>query len=121
MNLRYIYITLGFISIGLGIIGVFVPILPTTPFLLLALWFFSRSSARWRDWLLSNKLCGEYLNNYQSGSGIPLRTKAYIITLLWSTIITSALYSTDQIWLKALLFIIATCTTIHICKIKTKK
>ncbi len=119
--MKHIYIILGFIFIGIGVIGIVVPILPTTPFLLLALWFFSKSSERWREWLLSNKLCGEYLNNYQSGNGIPLKTKAYIITLLWATIITSALYSTDEIWLKALLLIIATATTIHICKIKTRK
>lgn len=121
MTLRYIYITLGFIFIGLGVVGAIVPIIPTTPFLLLALWFFSKSSERWREWLLSNKWCGEYLNNYQSGNGIPLKTKAYIITLLWATISTSALCSTDNIWLQILLFIIATATTVHICKIKTKR
>ena len=119
--MRHIYIALAFTFIAIGIIGVILPILPTTPFLLLALWFFSKSSLRWKHWLLSNKLCGGYLKNYYNGNGIPLRTKAYIVTLLWTTISMSALCSTDKIWLKVILFTIAIAVTIHICIIKTKK
>lgn len=117
---RGIYRSLGLFFTGLGIVGVFLPILPTTPFLLLALWFFTRSSERLKHWLLTNKLCGRFINDYYSGRGIPLRVKLYIITLLWATILLS-IYFVDMKAVQLLLFAVAVGVTIHVARFKTKQ
>lgn len=111
---------LGLFFVGLGILGVVLPVLPTTPFLLLALWLFTKSSDRLRHWLLTNRVFGKYLRDYKSGRGIPLQSKIYILVLLWAAITISALWAVDVMWIKILLFAIAGGVTVHIFHIRTK-
>ena len=66
---------LGFLFVGLGLIGIFLPILPTTPFLLLASFFFARSSPRFDHWLQNTPWLGDYVRHYKQKSGVTLRTK----------------------------------------------
>jgi len=73
----------GCIAVALGVLGIFLPLLPTTPFLLLASACFARGSTRMHAWLLGNSVFGEYLRNFEEGRGIPLRAKITAITLLW--------------------------------------
>lgn len=80
-TLRAFYATLGFLSLALGLVGVVLPILPTTVFVLLAAFFFARSSARMHDWLLSGRF-GLVIRDYQAGLGIPLRVKVYAIVMV---------------------------------------
>jgi uncharacterized membrane protein YbaN (DUF454 family) len=114
-------ITAGIIFVGLGIIGIFLPILPTTPFLLLASACFARSSKKFYDWLFNNKLFGDYIKNYREGRGVPLKVKVFTISLLWITILFSIYYVIDNFLFEVILFIIATGVTIHIITIKTYK
>ena len=74
---------IGLIAVVLGVVGIFVPLLPTTPFLLLASACFARGSERLHRWLLTNKLFGSYLRDFEQGKGIPLRGKIMAVGLLW--------------------------------------
>jgi uncharacterized membrane protein YbaN (DUF454 family) len=117
--LKWILITAGTIFVGLGIIGIFLPILPTTPFLLLAAACYARSSKKFYDWLLNNKLFGAYIKNYSEGKGVPIKVKIFTLFLLWSTILFSMFLIIQIIWIKILLLIIAIGVTLHILTVKT--
>lgn len=118
---KIIFRILGFTSLILGIIGIIVPILPTTPFLLLSSYFFLKSSERLYNWLINNKILGQYIKDFQIEKSIPLKVKISSISLLWITISTSAIFFIHIIWIKLLLFAIAIGVTIHILHYKTKK
>ncbi len=105
----------------MGTVGIFLPLLPTTPFLLLAVYFFMNSSRTRLKWLLSHKYLGPYIRSYLSKEGIPLKIKARTITLLWVTILSTAIFATDKLHVRLLLGVIATGVTIHIGSKKTKK
>jgi hypothetical protein len=118
--LKCILITIGTIFVGIGIIGIFIPILPTTPFLLLAAACYARSSTRFYNWLINNKLIGTYIKNYREGKGVPIRVKVFTILLLWITILFSVFFILLISWIKIILIIIiAIGVTIHILTIKT--
>jgi hypothetical protein len=119
--LRYILLFSGVLFLFLGIIGVFIPILPTTPFLLLSAACFARSSKKFYHWLLTNKWFGSYIKNYHEGKGITLPAKIIVITLLWMTILGSILLISPHFWIKLILIIIAVLVTLHIISIKTYK
>src|SRR3972149_1076318 len=84
---RALLIVAGTISLVFALIGIVMPVLPTTPFLLLTVACYCRSSERLYRWLINNKWFGEYIRNYQEGKGIPLKTKVFALTVLWPTII----------------------------------
>ncbi len=111
----------GLIFTVIGLIGIFLPILPTTPFLLLAAACFLRSSDRLYKWLLSNRVFGKYLKNYLEKKGIPLAVKVFTISLLWITILLSTFVFIQIIWVRVLLIFIAIGVTIHLIMIKTYK
>ena len=110
----------GTITLILGIIGIFIPILPTTPFLLISAAAYAKSSSRFHHWLLNNKILGFYIRNYKEGLGMPLKVKILTLTLLWVTIAISALLI-SILWVQILLIIIAFAVSIHIILIKPKK
>lgn len=114
--IRASLIAIGWISIILGVIGIFLPLLPTTPFLLLAAGCFARSSEKFHSWLLSHKYLGPYIHLYLDGKGIPLKAKYYIISVLWFTMGFS-IYLVPHLALKALLVVIATSVTIYLLRL----
>ena len=117
--IRIFLIITGFISVILGIIGIVLPILPTTPFLLLAAICFSKSSGKFYFWLLNNRIFGKYIKNYREKRGITIKAKLMVLFFLWLTISTSALYAVNNLHVKILLFVIAIGVTTHILYIKT--
>jgi len=118
---RILLIVIGTLFVALGVLGMFLPVLPTTPFLLLAAICYARSSKRFYNWLMTNRWCGEYIRNYREGRGITLRHKILTISLLWLTIGYAAWFVVSLWWVKLILFGIAAGVTLHLVKIKTCK
>ena len=118
--LNYLCTILGFLCVGFAVLGMFLPVLPTTPWLLLAAWLFYKGNPKMRIWLLNNKYLGPYIHNYIKYRAIPLKSKIISISMLWITILFSV-YIVNPIWLKILLLCIAVGVTIHLLMIKTLK
>lgn len=116
---RWLWIIAGSISLALGIIGIFLPLLPTTPFLLLTAACYARGSERLHNWLLNNKLFGKYIRNYREGKGIPARSKVLALPLLWLTIGFSIFYVIPILIVQIILLAIATLVSIYIISLPT--
>lgn len=119
--IKALLITIGSVSVVLGILGIFLPLLPTTPFLLLGAACYCKASKRLYDLLLNNKFLGQYIRDFHEGNGIPLRAKIVAISLLWITIGYSIFFVISVIVAKVLLFLIAVGVTIHLLSFKTLK
>lgn len=110
----------GTFTLFLGIIGIVIPILPTTPFLLLTAAAYAKSSNRFYNWLLNNRILGMYIKNYKEGKGMPVKLKIFTISILWITISISLVFLAHIVWLQILLIGIAIVVSIHIIRIKPK-
>ena len=116
---RTFLIVIGSIAVIIGVIGIVVPVLPTTPFLLLAAVCYGRSSQRLYNWLVTNRWCGRYIRNYKEGKGVSRNVKILTLTLLWLTILFSVLCVVSNTAIRTLLIIIATGVTVHILMLRT--
>ena len=118
---RTLLVAAGFFCVTLAVAGIVLPLLPTTPFLLLAAACFARSSPQLDDWLHHNRLFGRYLRAYRHGHGIPLRAKVSIVTLLWLSVALSAIFAIpDRLWtMRLLLVLIGLLVSIHVLRLKT--
>jgi uncharacterized membrane protein YbaN (DUF454 family) len=117
---RRLLIAAGTLCTGLGIVGVFVPILPTTPFLLLAAACYMRSSERFYRWLTNNRVFGAYVRNYIEGRGMPMRIKLATILLLWLAIGLSITFAVESLVIRIILVSIAVGVTVHIALIRRR-
>ncbi len=118
--IRILLISLGFICVGLGFAGIFLPVLPTTPFLLLSAALFAKSSPRFYKWLLQNKWFGSYIHNFRNGKGIPVKSKVIAITFLWFTIFVSICFFITNNYVRIALIAIAMAVSIYLISIKAK-
>jgi uncharacterized protein len=118
---RRLLIGAGTLSAGLGIVGIFVPILPTTPFLLLAAACYMRSSERFYQWLMNDRIFGAYIRNYIEGRGMPRRIKVFTILLLWLTIGLTIFFAVENIVIRIILLCVAIGVTTHIALIRKRK
>jgi uncharacterized protein len=116
---RALLIGAGLLSVGLGVLGIFLPLLPTTPFLLLAAACFIRSSSRLHHWLITHPWFGDYIYYYQRYRAISLRVKITSLALLWLTIGYSVIYAIQSWGVRALLVLIALGVTTHLLRLKT--
>ncbi len=117
--MKYLYIFLGTLSLVVGIIGIFLPVLPTTPLLLLAAFCYYRGSHRMYHWLMSHPRLGRYIKNFREKKVIPLHAKLLTLVLLWSSLIFCA-YILDPIVLKCIMIGIAIGVTLHILSYKSE-
>ena len=118
--LRIAILAIGFCATGLGVLGIFLPVLPTVPLLLLAAACFARSSERFHQWLLSHNRLGPMIKSYTSGQGITLRSKVSAIGMIWIVIPVSA-FIVHPLWLKYLLVIIAISITLYLLSLPISK
>lgn len=116
--MRYLLLAIGWLSVALGVVGIFLPLLPTTPFLLLAAACFARSSPRFHHWLVHHPKLGPWIHGYLSGEGIPLKAKVYAIALMWGSIGLSC-YLVPLPWARAFMLASALFVSLYILKQKT--
>ena len=114
--MKIVLTVIGIVAIALGVIGIFVPLLPTTPFLLLAAACFARSSKGMHDWLMNHRLFGDYLRNYEQGRGIPVRAKLLALVMMWSSLAYAA-WRYESTWLRVLIVIVGAGVSIYLLRL----
>ena len=124
--IRTLWFIAGTICLALGAIGIILPILPTTPFLLAAAACYCKSSDKMYRWLLNNKWFGEYIRNYKEGRGLPMKTKVIALAILWITIIFSTIFLLHHLLptqlvlpMQLIMLIVAIAVSMHILKLPT--
>ena len=118
---RRLFVIAGTITLGIGVIGIILPVLPTTPFLLLTAICYMRGSRRLYNELLRNRFIGTYIRNYLEGRGISRKMKTWTLILLWISIVATAILATDSLIIRIILAVVLFGVTIHILKVKTTK
>jgi hypothetical protein len=118
---RRLFVIAGTIALVIGVIGIIIPVLPTTPFLLLAAICYTRGSQRLYNALLCNRFIGSYVRNYLEGRGMSLKMKIWTLSLLWVAIVCTAALATDSLIIRIILAVVLIGVTIHIFLIKTVK
>ncbi|NTV45945.1 MAG: DUF454 domain-containing protein [Chlorobiales bacterium] len=117
--IRYLLIAAGTLSVGLAVLGIFLPVMPTTPFLLLAAACYAKSSEKFYKWLISHKWFGSYIKQYREGQGIPLRAKVLGITMNWTMVLISVIFVAKIFLLKFFLILSAVGVTIFMLRMPT--
>lgn len=121
LMVRYLLTGIGLTAVAVGMLGVVLPVLPTTPFLLLAAACFARSSERFHDWLMNMPVFGQYIRDYKAGKGIPVRVKIFALAVLWTTILVSVIWIIPVLFVKVLLIAIASAVTTYIVRLPNRR
>lgn len=119
--MKYLLIILGSISLVLGVIGIFLPLLPTTPLLLLSAALYVRSSEKMYQWLIHHKYLGTYIRNFREHRAIPLRTKIISVSMVWISLIYCSITISENLWIKTMFIVLAIGISWHILSYKTLK
>ena len=119
--MKWLLTILGLLSLGLGILGIFLPVLPTTPLLLLAAALFVRSHKGLYDWLLNHPKLGPYISNFLIHKSIPLHVKIVSISMIWITLLNCAIFVAEHWAFRTFFILIALSVTLHILSYKTKR
>lgn len=117
--IRLAFNFVGTLAVVLGLIGIFLPLLPTTPFLLLATACYMRGSQRMANWLMSNRLFGQYIRDFHENRGIPRKTKIWALSIMWVSLGISA-WVMPVDWARPLLLIPGIGVTIYLWRYKTR-
>lgn len=117
---RLFFLSLGTTFFSIGAVGVVIPVLPTTPFILISVFCFGKSSKRAERWISNNRYFGSYIENYKNKNGVPLDIKLKSIAFLWTMLIISIMFFSNNDYLSLLLVIIGIAVTAHILLLKTK-
>jgi uncharacterized membrane protein YbaN (DUF454 family) len=118
---KWCLLTLGVLSTGLAVLGIFLPLLPTVPLLLLAAACFARSSEPFYRWLVEHRQLGPLLQPWLEGAGIPRRTRVKAIALVWVSIPASAFLLVPLPWVRVLMFTVALAVTLYLLRLPTRE
>jgi len=118
---RLLWNAAGTLFLTLGLVGIPLPLLPTTPFLLIAAACYLRGSKRMYNWMMMNRYFGAYLRDYLEGKGLAIRTKIVTLLVLWSVIAFSAAFATEITFVRVGLLAVAVGVTIHLLTLKTRR
>lgn len=116
---KYVLITLGTITLSLGVIGIFLPIIPTTPFLLITSYCYLRSSKSLHTWLLKHPILGRYIKDYLEHRTVSRKIKVVALGTLWPSLVFT-IFQIPLVSIKILLAIIGTMVSLHIIKLRER-
>lgn len=119
--LRALFLTLGFVFLGLAFVGIFVPVLPTTGPVLAAAYFFSRSSKRFDDWLINNRLFGSIVRDWRAGLGFTVRAKAIAVAAIVLSFAFTTILFIEGFVLRGILWIGAALIALYVVTRPTKQ
>jgi len=114
-SLNYFMTAIGCLCVILGVAGIFLPLLPTTPFLLLAAWLFSRSSERFHSWLMNHPKLGPFLLVWQNGGGIERHVRTRVLLCMWAGMLLS-MFIVAKLWAVVMLTCIGCCVSVYILR-----
>jgi len=117
---RFLYILLGTLSLILGIIGLALPVIPTTPLLLCAAWCYYRGSPRFHDWLVNHPYLGSIIEEYSDGEGIRKESKVKAIVLTWLAVLLTAIFIVESLTMRILVIGLACVGTFVLLRLKTR-
>ena len=117
--MRIILLSLGFLCVGLAFIGIFIPGIPTTPFLIVALWAFAQSSKKFHAWLLNHKRFGTVLRNWESHKVVPIKAKITMV-ILQITAVAMIQYSLNNIFITIGLAVLLLCVASYVISLPSK-
>ena len=122
-SIRLLWIFFGSFSVAMGVIGIFVPGWPTTIFLIIASYFYIRSSERLYEWLVNNKLLGVYIKNYLQGKGMPFKAKIISLSMMWIFgLLSILLWIPNNLFLvKVIVLLLLLIGTLFILRVKSSK
>ncbi len=118
---RALWFAAGTAALAVGLVGIVVPLLPTTPLLLISAACYARSSPRMYRWIMCNRVVGSYIQGYLEGKGVPWRAKAVSIGLLWGVIGLSAVFFVDSTVVRLILLAVAVTVTVHIVMVRPRR
>lgn len=116
---KVFFFSLGLTFLGIGAVGIVLPLLPTTPFVIVSAFCFGKSSKKFERWLSNNRYFGSYIENYKSNKGVPLDVKLKSIVFLWVMLFISAFVFISNVYLQILLMVVGVGVTAHIWMLKT--
>lgn len=118
---RNLLILFGSLSLALGLLGIALPLLPTTPFLLLSATCYFHGSDRLYRWLMAHPTLGPYIRSFREDKAIPLRAKVVSVSLVWITLLYCIFFVVESLWLRILLFLLAVGISWHILSFATRR
>lgn len=119
--LRSLFVVLGFFFLGLAFVGVAVPLIPTVGPVLLAAYFFSKSSERFDEWLVNNRLFGGIVRDWRAGLGFSVKAKTIAIAAIIATFTISVVFVVEPMFLKIGLIVFASALVVYIARLPTKQ
>lgn len=117
---KSLFLIIGISSLVLGFIGIFLPVLPTTPFILLSAYCFAKSSERFHRYIMQHKLFGKMVSDFYEKKIIPVKTKIIALTLMWTTLSLSVIFFMPYIWVKLVVIGIGVAVTVYLLSFRSK-